>query len=320
MNLTARLRAIAYAPISPDRYQRWTRGALWSLTVIVVSGGAVRLSGSGLGCSDWPNCEEDQFVADLEYHALIEFANRLFTGVVAVAVVLAVLGSLRRSPRRADLIAWSFGLVAGVVAQIVLGALLVRTELDPRFTMGHFLLSMVLLANAALLVDLAGRDDLAARRRPGPLSRTTRAITTLSAVLLVSGTIVTGSGPHSGSDEAEVAARLPFLVREVTRIHSIIAIVLLVSVLWLIRAAHLHQQTEARRRAEIALSLLIAQAAIGYWQYFAGVPVLLVGFHILGASLSWIAIVRLHLATGIDARNESEETNKTTPQQAAKPG
>ncbi|MCY4458502.1 MAG: COX15/CtaA family protein [Acidimicrobiaceae bacterium] len=320
MNLTARLRAIAYAPISPDRYQRWTRGALWSLTVIVVSGGAVRLSGSGLGCSDWPNCEEDQFVADLEYHALIEFANRLFTGVVAVAVVLAVLGSLRRSPRRADLIAWSFGLVAGVVAQIVLGALLVRTELDPRFTMGHFLLSMVLLANAALLVDLAGRDDLAARRRPGPLSRTTRAITTLSAVLLVSGTIVTGSGPHSGSDEAEVAARLPFLVREVTRIHSIIAIVLLVSVLWLIRAAHLHQQTEARRRAEIALSLLIAQAAIGYWQYFAGVPVLLVGFHILGASLSWIAIVRLHLATGIDARNESEEANKTTPQQAAKPG
>ena len=84
-------------------------------------------------------------MADLEYHALIEFVNRLFTGVVAAAVILAVLGSLRRSPRRGDLTVWSWGLVAGVAAQIVLGAVLVKTELDPRFTMGHFLLSMVLL-------------------------------------------------------------------------------------------------------------------------------------------------------------------------------
>ncbi len=296
----ASLRAFAFGPVSPARYVGWTRGALWSLTVIVVSGGAVRLTGSGLGCSDWPNCEEDQFVADLEYHALIEFVNRLFTGVVAAAVILAVLGSLRRSPRRRDLVVWSWGLVAGVAAQVVLGAILVKTELDPRFTMGHFLLSMVLLANAVVLVELAGRDDGSAGRVAGPFTPAARLVSAVAAILLVSGTIVTGSGPHSGSDEAEVAARLPFLVREVTRVHSIIALILMLGVVWLIRSAHLQQQPEVRRRATVAASLLIAQGIVGYWQYFAGVPVLLVGVHILGASLSWIAIVRLHLSTALD--------------------
>ena len=299
-SFSASLRAVTFGPVSPARYLSWTRGALWSLTVIVVSGGAVRLTGSGLGCSDWPNCEEDQFVADLEYHALIEFVNRLFTGVVAAAVILAVLGSLRRSPRRGDLTVWSWGLVAGVAAQIVLGAVLVKTELDPRFTMGHFLLSMVLLANAVVLVELAGRQDSAARRLGGSFTPAARMISVVGAILLVSGTIVTGSGPHSGSDEAEVAQRLPFLVREVTRIHSIIALVLLGGLVWLIRSAHRQQQPEIRWRATVAACLLIAQGVIGYWQYFAGVPVLLVGVHIGGASLSWIAIVRLHLSTTVD--------------------
>ena len=301
-SFSASFRAVAFGPVSPVRYVSWTRGALWSLTVIVVTGAAVRLTGSGLGCSDWPNCEEDQFVADLEYHALIEFVNRLFTGVVAVAVIMAVLGSLRRSPRRGDLLGWSWGLVAGVAAQVVLGAVLVKTELDPRFTMGHFLLSMVLLANAVVLVDLAGRNDSTARRSPGTFTPATRAISAVGAILLVSGTIVTGSGPHSGSDEAEVAQRLPFLVREVTRIHSIIALVLLGGILWLIRSAHRQQQPEIRRRAAVAAGLLLAQGAIGYWQYFTGVPVLLVGVHIFGASLSWIAIIRLHLSTTVNAK------------------
>ena len=277
--------------------------------MIVVSGGAVRLTGSGLGCSDWPNCETNQFVADLEYHALIEFTNRLFTGVVAVTVVLAVLGSLRRSPRRRDLIVWSWGLVAGVGAQVVLGALLVRTELDPRFTMGHFLLSMVLLANAVALIDLAKRTEATTKRVRGQLTPLARVITTIGAVLLVSGTIVTGAGPHSGSNEAEVAARLPFLVREVTRVHSIIALVLLACVAWLMLRAHRSAQAEIFTRAEIAAGFLLLQAIVGYWQYFTGVPVLLVGIHILGASLSWIAIVRLHLATTVDLETMPEPTH-----------
>ncbi|NIR37310.1 MAG: heme A synthase [Actinobacteria bacterium] len=282
--------------MDPDRYLRWTRGALWSLTAIVVSGGAVRLTGSGLGCSDWPNCEEDRFVADLEYHALIEFVNRLFTGVVAAAVILAVLGSRRRRPARPDLVRWSWGLVAGVLGQIVLGALLVRTELDPRFTMGHFLLSMVLLWNAVVLIERAKRDEPPPRAERSGLVDLVRLVSAGGAVLLVSGTVVTGSGPHSGSDEPEVAARLPLLVREVTRIHSLIAIGLLLLVIVTVRRAMADGRPEVAGRGAIVAGLLVVQGSVGYAQYFSGVPVLLVGVHITLASLAWIAIVRLHLA------------------------
>ncbi|NCG38987.1 MAG: heme A synthase [Actinobacteria bacterium] len=279
--------------ISPERYARYTRWALWSLTIIVVSGGAVRLTGSGLGCSDWPNCEEDQFVASLEYHALIEFVNRLFTGVVTIAVILAVLGSIRRIPRRPDLVRWSWGLVAGVGAQVVLGAVLVKTDLDPRFTMGHFLLSMVLLWNAVVLTHKAAdpRPQLA----PPRIRQMIWTTGSIGSVLLISGTIVTGSGPHSGSNKAEVAERLPFIVRDVARIHAVIAIILLIVVAALWRLSSQAGLKEIARRAQLVAALLILQGVLGYWQYFTGVPVLLVAVHITLASLTWISIVRLQL-------------------------
>ena len=295
--------------ISSERFVQLARWALWSLTAIVITGASVRLTGSGLGCSDWPNCEEDQFVASLEYHAMIEFVNRLVTGVVAVAVILAVLGSLRRVPRRQDLVRWSLGLVAGVVAQVILGALLVKTELDPRFTMGHFLLSMVLLWNAVVLLEKAKHDGLGAGSG-SRLTIWTRLVFVATAVLLVTGTIVTGSGPHSGGDESEVAARLPFLVREVTRIHSITAITVLALVLWTVRRAHCDGEYERREDTMRVMSLLVAQGAVGYWQYFTGVPVLLVGVHIALASLAWIQIVRLAWLTEqpVSAEREAVRT------------
>ncbi len=303
------MRSRALLPnMTPHRYQAWTRAALWSLTIIVVSGGAVRLTGSGLGCSDWPTCEQDQLVADLEYHALVEFVNRMFTGVVAVAVVVAVLGSLGRVPRRNDLSRWSWGLVAGVIGQILLGAILVKTDLDPRFTMGHFLLSMVLLWNAVVLHHRAGLTDgdepqplperapsLGDARSRGRLRNLVRAVAAAGAVLLVTGTIVTGSGPHSGSDEAEAAKRLPFLVRDAARLHSVVAMGLLGLVLAVIWASHIEGRFDVRRRAEAVGVLLVVQGAIGYLQYFTGVPVLLVAVHITLASITWISIVRLHL-------------------------
>ena len=279
--------------ISPERYARYTRWALWSLTIIVVSGGSVRLTGSGLGCSDWPNCEEDQFVASLEYHALIEFVNRLFTGVVTVAVILAILGSIRRIPRRPDLVRWSWGLVAGVGAQVVLGAVLVKTDLDPRFTMGHFLLSMVLLWNATVLMHKAA--DPTPQSAPPRIRQIIWAITITGSVLLVSGTIVTGSGPHSGSDKAEVAERLPFLVRDVARIHATVAIIVLIMITALWQLSSRAGLREITRRTKLVAALLIVQGAVGYWQYFTGVPVQLVAVHITLASLTWISIVRLQL-------------------------
>lgn len=287
--------------MSPARYLSLTRAALWSLTIIVITGASVRLTGSGLGCSDWPNCEEDQLVSDLEYHGMIEFGNRMFTGVVALAVIGAVLGSLLRRPKRADLTRLSWGLVAGVVAQIVLGGLLVKTELDPRFTMGHFLLSMVLLWNATVLVHRAGLPDEPTDRPTDADSvrRVTRVVMLIGIVVLVMGTIVTGSGPHSGSDEEEVAERLPFLVRDVTRIHSITALLLLAAAGYVLWLADQRGLVDVRRAALLVTGLVVAQGVIGYWQYFTGVPVLLVGIHVTLASIAWINIVRLDLEASL---------------------
>ena len=286
--------------MAPSTYARLTRFALWALATIVVTGAAVRLTGSGLGCEDWPTCSEDRFVADLEYHALVEFANRLFTGVVALAVIAAVLGSWVRRPRRRDLTVLSLGLVAGVLAQVVLGALLVKTELDPRFTMGHFLLSMVLLWNAAVL-DVRARQHPAETGASGANDPRTRfmlwAVLAVGAILLVTGTLVTGAGPHAGDTRAE---RLPLLVQEVVRVHGVVALTLLAVVVgtwWRLRRAGAPGQA---RMGRVAL-LLTAQGVIGYTQYFTGVPALLVGIHIALASIIWIEIVKAACRPGSTA-------------------
>ena len=317
--------------MAPDAYARLTRFALWALATIVVTGAAVRLTGSGLGCEDWPTCSQDRFVADLEYHAMIEFLNRLFTGVVALAVMAAVLGSWRRRPRRSDLAALSLGLVAGVLAQVALGALLVRSELDPRFTMGHFLLSMVLLWNAAVL-DVRARNDTstdtmstvgtaavgtvtggadAVPVQPHQPTGSTRlmlwAVMAVGAVLLVTGTLVTGAGPHAGDTRAE---RLPLLVREVARVHSIVALALLGMVLWTWWRLRTESVPGHARMGRVAV-LLVVQATVGYTQYFAGVPALLVGVHVALASLTWIEIVKAAHSPGAAASAGVHDTGAT---------
>ena len=316
--------------MAPAAYTRFTRFALWALTVIVVTGVSVRLTGSGLGCEDWPTCSEDRFVPDLEYHALVEFVNRLFTGVVAVAVIAAVLGSWRRKPRRTDLIVLSLGLVAGVLAQVGLGALLVMTELDPRFTMGHFLLSMVLLWNASVLDTRARAGEGApasgthhdvpadGRHQPDLLTRTMLwAVLAVGAVLLVTGTLVTGAGPHAGDSRAE---RLPLLVREVVRVHSIVALTLLGMVVWTWWRLRGRDPAGLHTRMARVAGLLGVQAVVGYTQYFSGVPVLLVGVHVALASITWIEIVRAAHTPGAGvAAAVSHHAITATPAPAASP-
>src|ERR1700736_2448133 len=137
--------------LSPSTYRRITLLAVWALGFIIVTGGAVRVTGSGLGCPDWPTCSGHQVVAKWQYHQMVEFGNRVVTGIVCVGVVLAVLGSRIRTPRRRDLTVLSWGLVLGVVAQIVLGGEAVKHQLAPQVVMAHFLVSMPLLADAAVL-------------------------------------------------------------------------------------------------------------------------------------------------------------------------
>ena len=275
--------------VSPATYRKITIWALALLALIIVSGGAVRLTGSGLGCPDWPACDNDQLVAPLETHAMIEFINRLITGLVSAIVIAAVLGSHWRAPRRGDLVWLSWGLVAGVLAQIVLGGLVVLYELPPVLVIGHFLLSMVLLWNAVVLLWRSS-EVYERQREPRPRPHWVgNVVVAITSVVIVTGTIVTGAGPHSGDEDAE---RIDVAVRDVAQIHGTTVVVLLVvlaGLVWWLR--HRGAPERAQLWGRTVLGVALAQGLIGYVQYFTGVPVLLVGAHIAGAALLWIATV-----------------------------
>ena len=282
--------------VSPIAYRRITLVALVALCFIIVTGAAVRLTGSGLGCPTWPSCEQGSLVprGATGANGVIEFANRMITGIVSVAVILAVLGSLRREPPRRDLTWLSIGLVLGVLAQAVLGGVSVLVDLEPPFVMAHFLLSIVLVWLAVALHHRAGEPD--ADRYPvvAPEVRTMgRVLVAATLLVLVTGTVVTGAGPHGGDEKAE---RLAFLVPDVARIHGIAENLFLLATLvtlWLLHRTG--APMPVRRRAQVLLLVLVAQAAVGYAQYFTGVPVLLVGIHVLGAVCVWVAVLQFHL-------------------------
>ena len=288
---------MALPRLSPAAYQRVTLLALVALAFIVVTGAAVRLTGSGLGCTDWPTCEEGRLtpVDATDVHAMVEFVNRTITGLVSVAVILAVLGSLLRRPRRRDLTRLSLGLVAGVVAQIVLGGLTVLFELAPPFVMGHFVLSMVLLWNAVVLHHRAGRPDGASRPVvSSELFGLGRMVLGAAALVVLTGTVVTAAGPHAGD---ETARRLDVAVASVARLHGTSALLLVSLTLCTLWVAHRDRAPAVVHDAlRVLLAVLVAQAGVGYTQYFTGVPALLVGVHILGAVSVWIAAVRVGLA------------------------
>jgi cytochrome c oxidase assembly protein subunit 15 len=281
--------------------------ALVLLVAIVVTGAGVRLTGSGLGCTDWPRCTEETFTPSSDLHAQIEFYNRMITGLVSVSVALAVLGSLRRSPRRQDLVWLSWGLVGGVLGQIVLGGLVVLSHLNPWLVQGHFVVSMILVANAAVLTHRAGLpDDVAQQPIVTPsLLRWGKVLVGLSMLVMLTGTLVTGSGPHSGHNEADPGAsaaqqaeaarevqRLPIAVHDAARVHGATMIVFLVATIWVLVQIRRHQpEGKLAASATWLLTALVLQGAVGYMQYFTGVPPGLVALHILGASLVWVAVL-----------------------------
>jgi cytochrome c oxidase assembly protein subunit 15 len=280
--------------LSPAAYRRVTLLALVALAFIIVTGGAVRITGSGLGCPDWPACESGRVVAEWSFRPMVEFVNRAITGLVSLAVILAVLGSVLRAPRRRDLVVLSFGLVLGIIGQIVLGGETVKHDLAPPYVMGHFLLSLVLVWNATVLHHRAGEEPGAPRLVTSPeILALARLIAVSAAFAIFLGTVVTGAGPHAGD---ETARRLDVDVADVARFHGL-SVMLLLAVtavtLWQLRRER--APADAIRRGDILLAVLVAQAAIGYAQYFTGVPALLVGIHIAGATAVWIAVLRFNL-------------------------
>ncbi len=302
---------------SPRTYKKITLVALFLLSVIVVTGGAVRLTGSGLGCTDWPTCENNRIVAPVEYHAMVEFVNRTFTGLLSVAVMLAVLGSLVRTPRRRDLTWWSLGLVAGMIGQIVLGGITVLVELSPPFVMAHFLLSIAIIWNAVVLHHLAGQPHTPARSSVSPEVRWMGRLMVASASLAIFlGTIVTGAGPHGGDADVE---RLDLVVGDVVRFHGgsvILFGIITLTTLWMLRKRG-ELSPDILKRGEILLVVLVAQAAVGYAQYFTGVPVGLVAIHLLGSVCVWIAVLTFEL--GLNTHPAESDTGADHTSDAPEP-
>jgi heme a synthase len=286
--------------ITPRRYLTIAYVALGALTAIVLTGAAVRLTDSGLGCPDWPRCY-GKAVPPLSFHSVIEYGNRFFSAGVGVVVLGAWIAAFLRTPRRRDIV-WNATLLPlGVLAQGVLGGFTVRHELAPGFVMAHFGLSMLILIAAVALVFRARAPDPPAAPHPPRTDHATvwlvRLVALLGAVVLFVGTAATASGPHAGGSDGELIHRLDFkgpghtLVWVIHR-HATLAATLglLVILAWFL----------AKRRAEnrdladalmVAGILMAAQGLVGTVQYELALPADIVWVHVTLATITWIALL-----------------------------
>jgi heme a synthase len=282
---------ISRLPVAVDKTVR--RLAVLSLvgqTVLVVTGGAVRLTASGLGCPTWPRCTEASLVNTPEagIHGVIEFGNRLLTfALAAVAVLMLVyLWNLRKERR--DLFLLAVGLLASIPAQAVIGGISVLTQLNPWVVGLHFLVSMGLVVLATLLVNRAyGRSgrfrtaELPAL--PGAARPVMTAVALFSAIAVCLGVVVTGAGPHAGDADAP---RNDLDWDLFSHIHAVPAYLVTAGALFaLFLVVRGRIRGPFRSAVFLLLGVTVLQAVIGFTQYYNGIPALLVGLHMLGAAL-----------------------------------
>ena len=261
---------------------------------IIVTGAIVRLTGSGLGCPTWPDCAPGSLIpvaSQVEgFHKYIEFGNRLLTFLVlAISILLFVYSILNRKP---NIVFWSSLPLIGTLLQAVLGGITVLTGLNPITVMAHFLVSIILVAISVKIYDFYS-----------PLKKSNKVskimdnyiqiITLIGFLVIVLGTITTGSGPHSGD---EIAARFNLDVRTVAWVHAdlvLLFIGLLIGLLILTKV--ISDANYLNQNVKILLIICFVQGFIGYVQWFSNVPWILVSFHVLGAVVTWISIVYLAL-------------------------
>jgi len=270
---------------SPALLTRLALASVIANVVIVVTGGAVRLTGSGLGCPTWPSCTDDSLTPTRQYamHGLIEFTNRQLTFVLVV-IVLATLASALLVRRQRGL---AVLLAASIPAQAVLGGITVLTKLNPWTVAAHFLLSMAIIAIAFLLWWRC-RNPTAGSRPPRTLAGAGWLIAALTAAVLAVGTVVTGSGPHAGDKGA--THRIHLAPSSVSQLHADL-VMLLFGVT--VGFALLAGAGQARHAARWLLGIELGQGVIGFVQYFTHLPALLVGLHMFGACLVWLAALTL---------------------------
>jgi cytochrome c oxidase assembly protein subunit 15 len=298
-NPVARLIDAVWRPTSAS--MRWLALAGVAGNALIMStGAAVRVSGSGLGCPTWPKCTGDSLVpTHSSEHAAanmaIEFGNRLLTFLVLAVGVAVFVAAVRLRPRRRDLLRLAAIQPLSVVAQAIVGGIVVLTDLNPAAVAAHFLLSPALLAAAtALWVRSCEGDEPARTLVRGELVWLTRALVGVVFALLIAGTVVTGTGPHAGDVRAP---RFGFKIEQVAQLHADIVWATVGLTFALLLGLRLTNAPGlAQRRAIELLAVEMAQGVIGYVQYFTGVPGPLVVAHVLGAALVWIATLRVAFA------------------------
>ena len=289
--------------VTPTQYRRVAYATLVALSVIVLTGAAVRLTGSGLGCPDWPKCGGSA-LPPLSSHALIEFGNRAISGVVGLVTVIAAVLAFTRRPFRRDLAWLALLLPLGVVAQAVLGGFTVREHLAPGFVMGHFALSMLVLIAA---VALAWRSTYEPGSRPRSNDRagvwSVRALAPLGALTIFAGTAATAAGPHAGGSPGQRIHRLHFegsdTLRWVVHRHATIAALFGIAVIgvWFLRRRR-GSSRDALEPLTVLGVLLAAQGLVGSVQYELSLPTDMVWVHVTLATLSWLALLWAVAAAG----------------------
>lgn len=272
----------------------WATGLLLFLqAALVVTGGAVRLTGSGLGCPTWPECTPGSYTpvphqAEPQLNVWIEFGNRLLTFVLVIVSIVVIIAVIKKDRRDLDRLA--IGQFLGIFGQGILGGITVLTDLNPIPVAGHLLLSIILIAGATSLYSR--RHAPAVFVKAAPLTnKISMAHVAFSFLVIVLGTIVTGSGPHAGDAQAK---RFDFDIRTVAVLHADVVIFLM----GLTLAFYVAQGTsiKAKNAIKIFAIIALAQGGIGYIQYFTGIPEILVAAHLLGATLVWIAAWRVRLS------------------------
>ena len=294
-------------PVSPVQFRRLCAATLAASMIIVVTGAAVRLTGSGLGCPTWPNCRTGQLDATgLGLKGAIEFGNRIITVGITILVGLTAVTSFLLARRRLDLRVRAVGLVFGVIGDAVIGGITVLTHLDPVWVAAHFLFSMGLLVVALSLFQRAGYDEPPARLPAAPFGpeRLHRLLSgvlvALGAFVLAAGTLTTGSGPHAGDAHAR-RLHLAALDR-VTALHADSAMLLTGVVLATALCARVVPVADAaraalmRRRSALLAVVISGQAALGFAQYLLNLPATLVLLHVAGATVLWALTIRLRQA------------------------
>jgi cytochrome c oxidase assembly protein subunit 15 len=282
--------------LSPTQYYVVAVVALVSLALIVFTGAAVRLTGSGLGCPDWPRCYGG-VVAPVEFHALIEWGNRLFTGFVGLTVIAASVLAWRRRPLRPHLATLGALLPLGVICQAALGALVVESHLAPELVMGHFILSMLLLDAAFALVWLARYEPDERRRSNDRIGVwAIRGLIPLGQLTIIAGTMSTGAGPNAGAFEGQLVQRFDFRGGEtlewmVERHAALAAIFGLAAIAVLLYIRRAGGDRRAQQPLLVVVGLLATQGLVGAVQWALELPAAIVWLHVALATTTWVAML-----------------------------